>query len=74
MLFSYQFADSNVEHLEEIRKAGLELPAVNQIEVRRVDGTILLIPKCSYRCPLLVASLLSAEANCEMVPGARRRH
>lgn len=28
---------SGVKHLEEIRAAGLEAPAVNQLEVRRLD-------------------------------------
>lgn len=27
-------AGSNIKHIEEIREAGLEMPVVNQIEVR----------------------------------------
>lgn len=36
---------SNVKHMEEIRTAGYELPAVNQIEV----GFIISFKKCSTR-------------------------
>lgn len=31
--YTYRMA-SNVNHIEEIREAGLEIPAANQIEVR----------------------------------------
>ena len=31
---------SGVRHLEEIKEAGLELPAVNQIEVRSISGSL----------------------------------
>lgn len=31
--FTKRIIHSNVEHIEEIREAGLELPSVNQIEV-----------------------------------------
>jgi hypothetical protein len=34
--------DSGVKHIEEIREAGLEMPSVNQIEVR--DRLSFLIP------------------------------
>ena len=37
--FTKRVIYSNVEHIEEIREAGLELPLVNQIEV----PTVLLL-------------------------------
>ena len=55
---------SNAKHLEEIKNAGYELPAVNQIEVSQrnkfEDHRHLMLQ--------LVASLLSTEVYCGMVP------
>ena len=40
ILLSADLAYSGVHHLEEIREAGMEMPAVNQIEVTSHSGPL----------------------------------
>ncbi|VDC02734.1 unnamed protein product [Peniophora sp. CBMAI 1063] len=53
----------NIKHLEEIREAGLEMPAVNQIELHPLDQQKPIVDYC-------VKNNIVVEAYCPLVRGA----
>jgi hypothetical protein len=59
---------SGVKHLEEIKNAGYEMPAVNQIEVRQHSTICSGCSACmSAKFDGLAASFLSAKAYCRVL-------
>lgn len=65
---------SGIAHLEEIRSAGLEMPAVNQIEVGLSSITppiLLAITICTNQLSVHAAApAVPAEANCRVLQKA----